>query len=130
MFKLTVSTSFDAAHFLPNYPGKCAQMHGHTWQIEATWHLPNSSINNPTGIAADFGILKDMLDTVAELFDHKMINQVIPIPSAEYIAARMFEVLATMSTQKGIQGLYSTTVWESVDACVVYSPYEGEPERG
>jgi 6-pyruvoyltetrahydropterin/6-carboxytetrahydropterin synthase len=129
MFKLTVTTTFDAAHFLPNYAGKCAQMHGHTWKIEATWHLPGSSINNPNGIAVDFGILKKMLNTCAELFDHKMINQVLPIPSAEYIAVRIFEMLREMSQAKGIPGLTATTVYENVDAVVVYTPYENDTER-
>jgi len=31
---VTKQISFDAAHFLPNYDGKCANMHGHRWTIE------------------------------------------------------------------------------------------------
>ncbi len=25
---------FDAAHQLPNYSGKCANLHGHRWEVE------------------------------------------------------------------------------------------------
>ena len=32
--KLGVVTEFDAAHSLPGYQGKCAHMHGHTYQVE------------------------------------------------------------------------------------------------
>ena len=33
-FDLILKFSFDAAHYLPNYIGKCRDMHGHTWAVE------------------------------------------------------------------------------------------------
>ena len=33
---MSVSQSFDAAHFLNGYPGNCANIHGHTWKVEVT----------------------------------------------------------------------------------------------
>ena len=32
--KLGLVTEFDAAHSLPGYQGKCANLHGHTYQVE------------------------------------------------------------------------------------------------
>ena len=32
--KLGLVTEFDAAHSLPGYQGKCAHLHGHTYQVE------------------------------------------------------------------------------------------------
>ncbi|MDQ1262075.1 MAG: 6-pyruvoyltetrahydropterin/6-carboxytetrahydropterin synthase, partial [Euryarchaeota archaeon] len=32
--KLGLITEFDAAHSLPGYQGKCANLHGHTYQVE------------------------------------------------------------------------------------------------
>ena len=32
--KLGMVTEFDAAHSLPGYQGKCANLHGHTYQVE------------------------------------------------------------------------------------------------
>ncbi|HEX3048027.1 MAG TPA: 6-carboxytetrahydropterin synthase, partial [Bacillota bacterium] len=26
--------TFDSAHYLPGYDGKCKNMHGHTWRVE------------------------------------------------------------------------------------------------
>ena len=36
MFELKTSASFDSAHFLSGYQGKCANLHGHRWKIEVT----------------------------------------------------------------------------------------------
>ncbi len=35
MYFLKTSASFDSAHFLHGYKGKCANLHGHHWVIEA-----------------------------------------------------------------------------------------------
>ncbi|HOV52500.1 MAG TPA: 6-carboxytetrahydropterin synthase, partial [Methanothrix sp.] len=32
--KLGLVAEFDAAHSLPGYIGKCANLHGHTYQVE------------------------------------------------------------------------------------------------
>lgn len=33
MFFLQVEDSFDSAHFLKGYEGKCRNIHGHRWKI-------------------------------------------------------------------------------------------------
>ena len=35
MYILKTSAAFDSAHFLAGYNGKCANLHGHHWVIEA-----------------------------------------------------------------------------------------------
>ncbi|MBO6236691.1 MAG: 6-carboxytetrahydropterin synthase, partial [Schwartzia sp.] len=35
MFELEVKCTFDAAHRVEGYPGKCDRLHGHTWTIAA-----------------------------------------------------------------------------------------------
>lgn len=32
--KLYYKGTFDAAHYLPAYPGNCKKLHGHTWKVE------------------------------------------------------------------------------------------------
>ena len=32
MYILKTSASFDSAHFLAGYTGKCANLHGHRWE--------------------------------------------------------------------------------------------------
>ena len=34
MYKLKTTASFDSAHFLKDYNGKCRNIHGHRWTIE------------------------------------------------------------------------------------------------
>ena len=43
--------SFDAAHFLPGYVGKCSQMHGHHWIVELA---VAGEVNLETGMVIDF----------------------------------------------------------------------------
>ena len=33
MFVLKIVTDFASAHSLRNYPGDCARLHGHNWQV-------------------------------------------------------------------------------------------------
>ena len=33
MFFLKTEQSFDAAHFLKDYQGKCKNLHGHRWRV-------------------------------------------------------------------------------------------------
>ncbi|MCR5786950.1 MAG: 6-carboxytetrahydropterin synthase QueD [Acholeplasmatales bacterium] len=68
MFELTCESSFDAAHFLTNYNGKCANIHGHRWRVVLT-------INGDTdnGMVVDFNIIKKDLKELCDYFDHSFI---------------------------------------------------------
>ncbi|MDE7324884.1 MAG: 6-carboxytetrahydropterin synthase, partial [Lachnospiraceae bacterium] len=59
MYILKTSASFDSAHFLHEYKGKCANLHGHRWVIEAEFsggHLKEEG--NFRGMLIDFGDIK------------------------------------------------------------------------
>lgn len=126
MYELTVQSLFDAAHFLPGYEGDCNNMHGHTWNIEATYRVPNTQ-QDDTGIAIDFKVLKGALNQILAQFDHRIINQVIPIPTAENIAAYIYATLKTTFPESG-EFLMCITVHESRDAKVVF--YIDPEEKG
>ena len=55
-YELTVKSHFDAAHALRRYPGECRDLHGHTWDVEAT--VSGSTLDD-IGIVYDFKRLKD-----------------------------------------------------------------------
>ena len=62
---------FDAAHFLINYKGKCAQLHGHTYKLKITLC---GEVNSDTNMIIDFGMLKSFFEQDIEpIFDHKTI---------------------------------------------------------
>jgi len=35
MYQIFVEEHFDAAHYLPNYHGKCEKLHGHRFKVVA-----------------------------------------------------------------------------------------------
>ena len=75
--------SFDAAHFLPNYPGKCENLHGHTWTVELG---VSGEVDPKTGMVVDFKWLSEALENILDSFDHHLLNNIIDNPTAENIA--------------------------------------------
>lgn len=74
MYFLKTSASFDSAHFLHGYKGKCANLHGHHWVIEAEFsssHLQDDG--SCRGMLIDFGDLKRAVRNLADSFDHALI---------------------------------------------------------
>ena len=71
---LTSEFTFDAAHRLYNYDGKCSQTHGHTYRLQVTV----CGIPNPfTGLLIDFCALKDLVDKhIIDKVDHKNLTDV------------------------------------------------------
>jgi len=72
MFKDSVTKifSFDAAHRLYNYEGKCHNLHGHTWKVEVTLSGPL----NENGMVVDFNDMdKKIGKMIDEKFDHATI---------------------------------------------------------
>ncbi len=48
MYLLKTAATFDSAHFLSGYNGKCANIHGHTWKLEvaiSSQELPRAERN-------------------------------------------------------------------------------------
>lgn len=110
--------SFEAAHFLPRYEGKCKHMHGHRWEVEVKLE---GQIDPSSGMILDFSLLKkDMTEEFLELYDHKVLNDFFENPTAENIASRIFNRLrARAGTGEGVLGrvnLTSVKVWESPDS--------------
>ena len=77
---------FDAAHRLPNYEGKCSNLHGHTWTLEVEVS-GNLVLGGPKqGMLIDFGDLKGVVQQeIIEELDHAFLNDVISNPTAENI---------------------------------------------
>ncbi|MCW7075670.1 MAG: 6-carboxytetrahydropterin synthase QueD [Candidatus Syntropharchaeales archaeon] len=88
--KIGISLPFDAAHSLPDYPGKCRNVHGHTYRVEI---VVEGEINPDTRFVVDFADLKRILKHIIEELDHRYINEVIEYPTAEYIALYIRDAL-------------------------------------
>lgn len=76
MYKLKTNASFDSAHFLKDYNGKCRNIHGHRWtiEVEVGADLLADDVQN-RGMVVDFSNLKRDLKDIADNFDHSLIME-------------------------------------------------------
>ena len=119
--EITVSkkVSFDAAHYLPGYDGKCANLHGHHWVVELGVKGP---VNPETGMVVDFVALKGFLDNIVEEFDHTLLNGRVENPTAEniclYIRDRALDYYSGLGHILRLEGcgLSFIRVWETEDS--------------
>jgi len=59
---------FEAAHFLPNYKGKCSNLHGHNWKVVVKVK-GDRRLKDKNGILWDFSNLKLLIN----MLDHGVI---------------------------------------------------------
>lgn len=95
MFEIVVRQHFNAAHALRGYPGKCAQIHGHNFWVEA---IVRGLKLDSVGILIDFKDVKAWLGEIIEELDHTLLNEHPAFakenPSSENIARFFYERLA------------------------------------
>ncbi len=112
MFYISKEFTFDAAHYLPLYKGKCENLHGHTYRICVT--VKNKELTE--GMAFDFAKLKRIMkEEVFDLWDHQLINDTVENPSAENMCQYVWE---RFSQHKEIgDKLYEVKIWETPTSC-------------
>ena len=118
MFELTIKSNFSSAHFLKGYEGKCKNLHGHNWNVEAT--IKGEELDE-IGMVADFGVLKVKLESVLETMDHKCLNDLPFFKDcnttteniAKYLHGELSSVIAPLKVNK-------VQVWESDHSSVIY----------
>lgn len=74
MYQLTTEHSFDSAHFLAEYDGKCGNLHGHRWRVLLTVQSETlREDRQQKGMCVDFAELKKDLRTELDALDHVLI---------------------------------------------------------
>ncbi len=116
MYSVKVEAYFSSAHNLREYKGKCEELHGHNWKVE----LAVSQVKlDKAGMVADFKRLKEKLNKVLDILDHKYLNNLDYFkkvnPTSENIAQYIYERLKNQ-----IAGISSVTVWESENTSATY----------
>ena len=87
---VTKEFSFEAAHNLLNYSGKCERLHGHTYILQVTVDYPVGE----NGLAYDFTDLKRIVkEKVISKVDHYYLNDILTQSSVEYLAIWIWEQL-------------------------------------
>lgn len=82
--------TFDAAHHLHNYEGKCKNLHGHTYVVI----FGISGFVDERGLLIDFGDIKEIWKNEIEVFlDHRYLNETLPPmnTTAENMVVWVFE---------------------------------------
>ena len=104
---------FEAAHRLPHHPGKCRELHGHSYRLVVTVDGP---IDGGSGMVVDFSEVKRLVnEEVVGKLDHKYVNDVIENPTAEEMAVWIWQKLAPR-----LPGLDEIELHETRDCSVVY----------
>jgi 6-pyruvoyltetrahydropterin/6-carboxytetrahydropterin synthase len=138
MYTLKTNSSFDSAHFLKGYQGKCANIHGHRWVVEIEIGGESLEENgSKREMLVDFGDLKDTLKSITDNLDHSLIIEKDSLksgtmqalseenfrvlefpfrPTAENFAKYFFEEMSG----KGY-AVVKSTVYETPNNCASYS---------
>jgi len=112
--RLHTEVAIDSCHYLKNYNGKCANLHGHSWFIEI-WIEGWETQLDEVGILFDFGNVK----AIKEELDHIMLNDIDYFnvekggvnPTAENISMWLYDKLKGQSPQLDFKiRLYETKV--------------------
>ena len=74
MYQLTIEQSFDSAHFLSGYIGKCGNLHGHRWRV--ILQVESEELREDVqqrGMCVDFSILKEEFKEIVDRYDHMLL---------------------------------------------------------
>ena len=86
---------FDSAHHLPGYNGPCANLHGHQWKLEVE---VSGEVDKLSGMVVDFVKMKKAVtEVIINKFDHHLINDIMPLPTAENMVMYMVPILEEIS---------------------------------
>ena len=134
--RITREFSFEGAHALKGYDGKCSHLHGHSYRLAVTVvGVPIAEEDSPKkGMVLDFTDLKAIVnDIIIDKFDHalvmsrdaelsdqiqKVYGNVIIVdfqPTSEMLVSYFAKIIAE-KLPKGIS-LYSVKLWETEKSC-------------
>jgi 6-pyruvoyltetrahydropterin/6-carboxytetrahydropterin synthase len=112
--------SFEAAHRLPHYQGKCSRLHGHSWRGRI-YVKGNQLIGAGAkqGMIMDYGDIKQYIKPLLENYlDHYYLNETTGLenPTSEEIARWIFEKLEAA----GLPGLDAVEIRETCTSGCTY----------
>ena len=74
MYGLKTEASFDSAHFLTDYHGKCENLHGHRWRVVAYVRQEELQAEGTTrDMVVDFGAFKQAVREEVARLDHMFL---------------------------------------------------------
>lgn len=76
LLRLTKRFTFEMAHALPAYEGKCHNIHGHSYKLFVTveGEPSHAAEGSPDGMVIDFGSIKEIVQQrIVDRFDHALV---------------------------------------------------------
>jgi 6-pyruvoyltetrahydropterin/6-carboxytetrahydropterin synthase len=117
--RVTRSFTFDAAHQLPWHPGKCRNLHGHTYRLEVSVEGPLDA----NGVVLDFVRVDEVVQRcVIDVFDHVFLNDLLDNPTAELLAQDVWKRLEQSGWGAGALRLAGIRLWETPESSVELFP--------
>ncbi len=115
--RVTCTFRFEAAHRLAWHPGRCRNLHGHSYRLDVSVEGPLDA----NGVVLDF----DELDAVVrreviDRFDHRDLNELLDNPTAELLAHEIWGVLEAAGITPA-----ALRLWETADSWVDVVPGDG-----
>lgn len=115
--------TFDAAHHIEGYDGKCSRTHGHTYKVRVSASsnkLNPSKYLDSADMVCDFKELKWAAgDSKKGGLDHSYLNEVLPVNTT---AERIAEYIHKETVKRIPDGIDLTvTVWETPTSWVEYT---------
>ena len=118
--------TFDAAHNLVRYHGKCEALHGHTYKLA----VDLEGDPDAEGMILDFTELSRVVkERVISLLDHAYINDILEQPTAENIALWVWKRIEGDVSRPNC-ALFSVEVWETRTNGVVLQAKDIDISRG
>jgi 6-pyruvoyltetrahydropterin/6-carboxytetrahydropterin synthase len=121
-YELKIRTDFAAAHQLRGYPGDCARLHGHNWDVEL--YVECSELDE-LGLGIDYKIMKRELKAALAGWDHYNLNDVPPFdainPSSENVARVLYDEMSRR-LDDGRLRVSRIVIGETCTASVTYWP--------
>lgn len=107
---ITKIFTFDSAHKLNDYDGKCKYVHGHTYKLEVT--VKGTADKN--GLVIDFHHLNDIVEKeVLSYIDHRYLNDLFEFnPTCENIGLWIWDKIGCGITETGCS-LEKVVLWET-----------------
>jgi len=136
IIRITREFSFEGAHALGGYDGKCCHIHGHSYRMAVTVSgNPIEDDNSPKkGMVLDFTDLKKIVnENIIDKFDHALVmkegallaedigrvyGNVVTVdfqPTSEMLVILFADIVKSLLPE-GIQ-LHSIKLWETEKSC-------------
>ena len=110
MYGLKTEASFDSAHFLTDYYGKCENLHGHRWRAVVYLEVADLQADGTMkDMVVDFGVFKRAVRDLAEELDHTFRTTAENL--ARYVCDRL--------TEQGFP-VSQVDLYETPNNCAIY----------